>query len=214
MELKDVLGEELYKQVQAKIDEQNSKEADKLKHVRFADLSEGNYISKEKYDSETERLNGLITGKDTEIGNANKLIEELKKASKGDEGMQQKISTYETENARLQKELEDTKVSSALKVALLSAKTDDTDYMTFKIKEMLKEKGEELKIDDEGNIKGWDDMLTTLKTQFPTHFESSEGRNRQIIENKLDKGDPAGGSAEPKDLAEALKQQYEAATNG
>ena len=214
MELKDVLGEELYKQVQAKIDEQNSKEEDKLKHVRFADLSEGNYISKEKYDSETERLNGLINGKDTEIGNANKLIEELKKASKGNEGMQQKISTYETENARLQQELEETKVSSALKVALLSAKTDDTDYMTFKIKEMLKEKGEELKIDDDGNIKGWDDMLTTLKTQFPTHFESSEGGSRQIIENKLDKGDPAGGSAEPKDLAEALKQQYEAATNG
>ena len=214
MELKDVLGEELYKQVQAKIDEQNSKEEDKLKHVRFADLSEGDYISKEKYDSETERLNGLINGKDTEIGNANKLIEELKKASKGDEGMQQKISTYETENARLQQELEETKVSSALKVALLSAKTDDTDYMTFKIKEMLKEKGEELKIDDDGNIKGWDDMLTTLKTQFPTHFESSEGGSRQIIENKLDKGDPAGGSAEPKDLAEALKQQYEAATNG
>lgn len=214
MELKDVLGEELYKQVQAKIDEQNSKEEDKLKHVRFADLSEGNYISKEKYDSETERLNGLITGKDTEIGNANKLIEELKKASKGDEGMQQKISTYETENARLQQELEETKVSSALKVALLSAKTDDIDYMTFKIKEMLKEKGEELKIDDDGNIKGWDDMLTTLKTQFPAHFESSEGGSRQIIENKLDKGDPAGGSADPKDLAEALKQQYEAATNG
>lgn len=214
MELKDVLGEELYKQVQAKIDEQNSKEEDKLKHVRFADLSEGNYISKEKYDSETERLNGLINGKDTEIGNANKLIEELKKASKGDEGMQQKISTYETENARLQQELEETKVRSALKVALLSAKTDDTDYMTFKIKEMLKEKGEELKIDDDGNIKGWDDMLTTLKTQFPAHFESSEGGSRQIIENKLDKGDPAGGSAEPKDLAEALKQQYEAATNG
>ena len=214
MELKDVLGEELYKQVQAKIDEQNSKEEDKLKHVRFADLSEGNYISKEKYDSETERLNGLITGKDTEIGNANKLIEELKKASKGDEGMQQKISTYETENARLQQELEETKVSSALKVALLSAKTDDTDYMTFKIKEMLKEKGEELNIDDDGNIKGWDDMLTTLKTQFPAHFESSEGGSRQIIENKLGKGDPAGGSAEPKDLAEALKQQYEAATNG
>ncbi len=214
MELKDVLGEELYKQVQAKIDEQNSKEEDKLKHVRFADLSEGNYISKEKYDSETERLNGLITGKDTEIGNANKLIEELKKASKGDEGMQQKISTYEAENARLQQELEETKVSSALKVALLSAKTDDTDYMTFKIKEMLKEKGEELKIDDDGNIKGWDDMLTTLKTQFPAHFESSEGESRQIIENKLDKGDPAGGSAEPKDLAEALKQQYEAVTNG
>ena len=30
MEVKDVLGEEMYKQVQAKIDEQNSKEEDKL----------------------------------------------------------------------------------------------------------------------------------------------------------------------------------------
>ena len=30
MELKDVLGEKPYKQVQAKIDEQNSKEEDKL----------------------------------------------------------------------------------------------------------------------------------------------------------------------------------------
>lgn len=188
MELKDVLGEELYKQVQAKIDEQNSKEADKLKHVRFADLSEGNYISKEKYDSETERLNGLITGKDTEIGNANKLIEELKKASKGDEGMQQKISTYETENARLQQELEETKVSSALKVALLEAHAVDTDYMTYKIKASLKEKNEELKLDDEGHIKGWDSMLTDLKTQFPTQFTASSGSddgNRYIIENKL-----------------------------
>ena len=104
MELKDVLGEELYQQVQAKIDEVNAKEADKLKHIRFMDLFEGKYISKEKYDSEIEQLNGLITGKDTEIG-----------------------------NARLQWELKETKVSSALKVALLSAKTEDSDYMTFKI---------------------------------------------------------------------------------
>ena len=115
MELKELLGEELYEQVQAKIDEKNSTETDKLKHVRYADLSEGKYVSKEKYDSELEKLNGLITGKDTEIGNATKLIEELKKASKGDEGMQQKISTYETENARLQRELEETKVNAAIR---------------------------------------------------------------------------------------------------
>ncbi len=131
MELKELLGDDLYKQVQAKIDEKNSTETDKLKHVRYTDLSEGKYVSKEKYDSELEKLNGLITGKDTEIGNANKLIEELKKASKGDEGMQQKISTYETENARLQKELEETKVNSAIKVALLEAHAVDTDYMTY-----------------------------------------------------------------------------------
>ena len=48
MELKELLGEELYKQVQAKIDEKNSTETDKLKHVRYTDLSEGKYVSKEK----------------------------------------------------------------------------------------------------------------------------------------------------------------------
>lgn len=188
MELKELLGDDLYKQVQAKIDEKNSTETDKLKHVRYTDLSEGKYVSKEKYDSELDKLNTLITGKDTEIGNANKLIEELKKASKGDEGMQQKISTYETENARLQKELEETKVNSAIKVALLEAHAVDTDYMTYKIKTALKEKNEELKLDDEGHIKGWDNMLTDLKTQFPTQFTASSGSDdgkRNIIENKL-----------------------------
>lgn len=212
MELKELLGEELYKQVQAKIDEKNSAEADKLKHVRYADLSEGKYVSKEKYDSELEKLNGLITGKDTEIGNATKLIEELKKASKGDEGMQQKISTYETENARLQKELEETKVNSAIKVALLEAHAVDTDYMTYKIKNGLKEKNEELKLDDDGNIKDWDNMLTSLKTQFPTQFAASSGSDdgqKHIIENRLPGGNPGNSNAEPKNLAEALKQKYD-----
>lgn len=212
MELKELLGEELYKQVQTKIDEKNSTEADKLKHVRYADLSEGKYVSKEKYDSELEKLNGLITGNDTEIGNATKLIEELKKASKGDEGMQQKISTYETENARLQKELEETKVNSAIKVALLEAHAVDTDYMTYKIKAALKEKNEELKLDDDGNIKGWDNMLTSLKTQFPTQFTASSGSDdgqKHIIENRLPGGNPGNDNAEPKNLAEALKQKYD-----
>lgn len=228
MELKELLGDDLYKQVQAKIDEKNSTETDKLKHVRYTDLSEGKYVSKDKYDSELDKLNTLITGKDTEIGNANKLIEELKKASKGDEGMQQKISTYETENARLQKELEETKVNSAIKVALLEAHAVDTDYMTYKIKTALKEKNEELKLDDEGHIKGWDNMLTDLKTQFPTQFTASSGSDdgkRNIIENKLP--DPTNKDtgltredilkktyAERAKIAQETPEIYEAAMHG
>ena len=228
MELKELLGDDLYKQVQAKIDEKNSTETDKLKHVRYTDLSEGKYVSKEKYDSELEKLNGLITGKDTEIGNANKLIEDLKKASKGDEGMQQKISTYETENARLQKELEETKVKAAIKVALLEAHAVDTDYMTYKIKAALKEKNEELKLDDEGHIKGWDSMLTDLKTQFPAQFTASSGSDdgeRHIIENRLP--DPTNKDtgltredilkksyAERAKIAQETPEIYEAAMHG
>ena len=79
MTLEELLGADLYSQVQAKIDEVNNKETDKLKHVRYADLSEGNYVGKGKYDADIEKLNTLISTKDSEIANANKLIDDLKK---------------------------------------------------------------------------------------------------------------------------------------
>lgn len=46
MELEELLGAELYRQVAAKIDEKNAGEPDKLKHVRYAELSEGKYVGK------------------------------------------------------------------------------------------------------------------------------------------------------------------------
>lgn len=115
-------------------------------------------------------------------GEATTLIEELKKGSKGNEQLQSKITAYETQVAELQAELEKTKIESAIKVALLSAKAVDVDYLTFK----LKEKGE-IKLDDQGNIKGIDDMLAGLKTQFPTQFESAS--QKKIDERKLPDGD-------------------------
>ena len=113
---------------------------------------------------------------------ASTLIEELKKGSKGNEDLQKKITAYEQQVTALQDELKQTKVESAIKVALLSAKAKDVDYLTFK----LKEKGE-LVLDDQGNIKGLDDMLAGLKTQFPTQFETDF--QKKIDEKKLPEGD-------------------------
>lgn len=113
---------------------------------------------------------------------ATTLIEELKKGSKGNEDLQKKITAYEQQVTALQDELKQTKVESAIKVALLSAKAKDVDYLTFK----LKEKGE-LVLDDQGNIKSLDDMLAGLKTQFPTQFETDS--QKKIDEKKLAEGD-------------------------
>lgn len=131
------------------------------------------------------RYSKLKTDHDTmtsQYSEAKKLIEELKKGSKGDEDLQKKVGEYEAKVATLQEELVKTKTESAIKVALLSAKAKDVDYLTFK----LKEKGE-IKLDDNGNIKGIDDMLAGLKTQFPTQFESDT--QKKIDENKLPNGD-------------------------
>ena len=38
--------------------------------------------------------------------------------------------------------------------------------------EKLKEQGKTLELDENENIKGWDDVISGLKTQFPTQFES------------------------------------------
>lgn len=130
------------------------------------------------------RYNKLKTDHDSltkQYSEANTLIDELKKGSKGNEELQSKISAYEAQVAQLQNELKQTKVESAIKVALLSAKAMDVDYMTFK----MKEKGK-LTLDDQGNIKGIDDMIAGLKTQFPTQFESTSNNGKNVDEHKLD----------------------------
>ena len=87
-------------------------------------------------------------------------------------------------------------------MGLLAEKALDVDYLTFK----LKEKGE-LTLDENGKIKGWNDKVAALKTQLPNQFETAAGK--KIIENKLPDQDDHGGDAEPKDLADAIRQQYE-----
>lgn len=203
--LKELLGEELFKQLESKINEHNGNEANKDKQIKIGNLGTGEYVSKGKYDS----LQELVNGKDAELASANELIAELKKATKGNEELQGKFTEYEQENARLQAELQETKVKAAIKVALLSEKAVDVDYLTFKLNEKLKEKGETLELDENENIKGWDALKDGLKTQFPTMFESASNDGYQVYgDNRLPDGDK-DRNTEPQSLAEALKMQYE-----
>lgn len=199
--LKEILGEELFNQIKEKIDAHNGNEANKDNLVKLANLSSGEYVGKGKYDALQEAING----KDAEIANAKNLIAELKKASKGNEDMQKKFSEYETKNAKLQAELQETKIKSAIKVALMSEKAVDVDYLTFKLNEKLKEKGESLELDENDNIKGWNDKLSGLKTQFPSMFESADSSNKDgykvLDENKLKQGDDSNTTITKEDFS-------------
>lgn len=191
MKLEELLGAELYAQVQAKIDEVNKDQTDKLKHVRFADLSEGEYVSKAKHDA----LETKYSSQGAELVSAKELIEQLKKGTKGNEELQGKITAYEGQVAQLQEELAETKMKSAIKVALMSAGAEEIDFLTFKLNESLKEKGEKLELDDNDNIKGWDDKLNNLKTQYSNMFGTKGG------EGGFEPYNPGGlpsGADEPK----------------
>ena len=166
--LKSLLGEELYAQVEAKINEHNGNEANKDNLIKIANLATGEYVGKGKYDA----LDALLKGKDTELATANDLIDQLKKGTKGNEELQGKITQYESTVTELKAQLQETKIKAAIKVALLSEKAVDVDYLTYKLNEKLKEKGEALELDGNDNIKGWEDKITDLKTQFPKMFDS------------------------------------------
>lgn len=133
-------------------------------------------------------------------GESTKLIESLKASTRDSEALQGKIAAYESQIAQLQQQLRQAQLDAAVKVALLGAKAVDVDYMTFK----LKEKGE-LELDEQGHIKGIEDKLAGLKTQFPSQFESATGSKR-VEEQRLPKPDPSGGREMTK--ADFLRKPY------
>ena len=204
--LKELLGDDLFKQVEAKINEHNGNEANKENQIKIGNLGSGEYVGKGKHDSELEKVNTLLSTKTTELETANNLIADLKKNNKGNEELQGKINGYETQVEKLQQELQETKIKSALKVALLSEKALDIDYLTFKVNEKLAEQGKALELDENDNIKGWDDVLSGLKTQFPTQFETAKG-GLEVEPLPLPKGDDR--ETAPQSLADAIQASYE-----
>lgn len=128
MKLEELLGEELYKQVKEKIDAANANESDKLKHIRYADLSEGEYVSKGKYDTavaEKENLAGQIKTLNTTIG-------DLKKNNADNETLQNTIADLQTKLKDQQTANEKISKTYALKESLTKQGVLDPDYLIYK----------------------------------------------------------------------------------
>lgn len=88
--LKDILGKELYAQVEGKVNAHNAGISEEAKRVKLADLSTGNYVSKEKYQSlKTER-----DGYQAQLETANGEIASYKNMDI--EGIKQAAANWET----------------------------------------------------------------------------------------------------------------------
>ena len=157
--------------------------------------------SEENLDVRYSKLKTDNEGKDKQLAEAQALIENLQKSTKGQEDAQKQIADYKAQTEKLLAELEQTKIEAEIKVGLLAEKALDVDYLAFK----LKEKGE-LAMDENGKIKGWEDKVAALKTQLPNQFESAA--TKKIIENRLPEGE-ADNTNNPKSMEEALKMHYE-----
>ena len=157
-------------------DEQIVKISAEMKSNKIYLASEENLdVRYNKLKLESEQAN-------QELAKSQALITELQKGNKGNEELQAKVKGYEDEIANLKKANEKQRVESALDRVLLEANVQDVDYVKFKIKE----KGTELKLDEQGNLTGVKDMLDALKVQLPNQFSNS---TQQVKEFKLPTND-------------------------
>ena len=132
--------------------------------------------SEENLDTRYSKLKGDHDGVTKQLTEAQTLIAELKKGTGNNEALQGKISEYENTVATLKAENEKLKTDSALKIALLDAgaKAADIDYLLFKAGQ-----SGNIKLGEDGKLKGQDDLISGLKTQCPAQFQSAE----QKLEN-------------------------------
>ena len=196
--LEDILGTELFEQVANAVNAYNGNEANKDKQIKIANLASGKYVDKGKYTA----LEELLNKKDTDLTDAQKLIEGLKESAGKGEDMAAKITEFETTIRNQQEELKKAKTESALKIELLSAgaKADAIDYLLFNDSDFKAE------LDENGKLKGIDEKMKNLKTIYPNQFEAET--SKKIDENNLP-GGKTDDTPEPTTLTGAIRNRYE-----
>lgn len=126
--LKEVLDEELYKQVETAVTTHNAKPENKDKQMKLADLGSGQYVDKGKYDAavaEKESLEGQIKTLNTTIG-------DLKKNNADNETLQTTIANLQGELKKQQTASEEIAKTYALKEQLTKQGVLDPDYLIYK----------------------------------------------------------------------------------
>ena len=126
--LKEVLAEELYKQVETAVTAYNAKPENKDKQMKLADLGSGQYVDKGKYDAavaEKENLEGQIKTLNTTIG-------DLKKNNADNETLQTTIANLQGELKKQQTASEEIAKTYALKEQLTKQGVLDPDYLIYK----------------------------------------------------------------------------------
>lgn len=180
MSLKEKLGEELYGQVLAKLGED----------TKIAIVSDGSYIPKGKFDEKLEEIKGYkdeIKARDEQIGT-------LKKAAEGHEELTNKITELENQNEAWAGQMVATKKEFQVKMKASSLNAHDVNDILSKVDL------DSLDLDDNGEVKGLEDVLNKIKEEKPYLFKSEE-------EPKLGGRTPQNLNTPPKN-DEITKEQF------
>lgn len=182
------------------LDETKSNEL--LKELKQNNL---HFANEENLDIRYGKLKDDMEAKNKLYEEAQKHIEELSKGVKSGEELKAKQSEYEHRIAELENELKQTKINSELKQALSEANAADIDYAIYKISNRLKSEEKELELDNNGKIKGIEEIISKEKQRNANLFNNSSKKEVEVREIGKSTKVP---SNEPKSLLEALQQHY------
>ncbi|MCM3705323.1 phage scaffolding protein [Cytobacillus firmus] len=190
MDLKELLGEELYKQVMGKVGDS-----------KIAIVSDGNWFPKEKFDAvntENKDLKKQLKDRDTQLT-------DLQGKAQGNEDLQKQIQQLQNANKKAtddyEAKLAQQSFDFALKEALSGAKAKNP-----KAVEALLNK-DAIKLDGD-KLLGLDDQLKAIKESDAYLFDAEQNQQQQppTFSTGQHQTPPIGG--EPSTLLDALNQRF------
>jgi hypothetical protein len=165
MDLRELLGEELYNQVIAKLGD---------KH-KVAIVSDGNWIPKDKFNELNDEKKALKESADQLRAD----LKEMKEKAKGNEALTSQITALETQLQESENKIKDVRTAAAIERELLKANAKFPDLLVGKFD---KSKVEVL---EDGTVRGLEDQLKTIKESYKDLF----GETR-VVGTPPGKGDP------------------------
>ena len=179
-ELKEILGEELFNQVNTKLGD-----------TKIAIVSDGNWIPKDKFNALNEEKKQYKTQVDTLNTDLTKLKDQLGDSTKAQEtitNLQTQIAANETKMLNLKKE-------TAIKIAVSKAKAKDVSDIIPHLKT------DSIILSDDGTIEGLDEQLTKIKETKAYLFDEE----KKDLGNK---GNFGKGNTDPIDTSKMSMDEY------
>ena len=126
----------------------------------------------------TESLQEQLDKANEELDNRDKQITDLQKAKDVDnQELKDKLANYEKENAQYKADMKELKLNNAVKLAVAKDANDADDILAFINKD-------ELELQDDGNVKGLDKAIESLKESKPYLFAESKPSGRTPDDGK------------------------------
>lgn len=203
MNLQELLGDELFSQVDAKIQEYNKGIEDKLQQVRFVDLSEGGYVSKEKYGE----LDTAKKGIEKQLKDANDTIKSYKDMDI--DGIKKSAADWERkyneETQKLNQQIEDDRKAFAAERYIAGQKIKSPLSRKAILQEFL---SQNLEYKD-GTFTGADEYMEKVRKQYPDEFEQEQDTNQGRQKNTWVRGTQGTYKPETKsEEAAYLEKKY------